>query len=243
MSDNRRISAIAGERSRVWYPLGASTVFLAIGVFLLFYVLSLQISPCGQTVAHAATCSVGDDETFTGPVTFEKEINAGSTPVPGTAGQVLISNGPGVGPDWTDIFTTVVKSADETLTTDTTLQDDDDVTFIAAANSVYYIDALLFVNSPTAADFKFAWTVPAGATADGHVLGHDAAADEEIKTFVEAASQFMPTLSVTDDIITMKLIVQTAGTSGAVTLQWAQNASSGTTTVKIGTLARIQKVG
>lgn len=52
-------------------------------------------------------------------------------------------------------WTTVVKQADETVTNSTTMQDDDALTFALAANTTYLFRAVIFFNTPAAADYKY----------------------------------------------------------------------------------------
>ena len=54
----------------------------------------------------------------------------------------------------------VTKPADESLDTDTTLQDDDDLTVSLAANKRYFFILLLFFHTDVTPDFKYGYTIP-----------------------------------------------------------------------------------
>jgi hypothetical protein len=56
-----------------------------------------------------------------------------------------------------------VKTSRETVTSSTTLQDDEDFTFSVKANTTYAINGNLFVSAPSACGFKWLFTVPSGA--------------------------------------------------------------------------------
>jgi hypothetical protein len=89
----------------------------------------------------------------------------------GTATHVLTSNGIGVAPTFQaaggsgNTFARIVKKADETITSSTVMQDDDELKFTPTINKTYGILLMLFINSHTTPDFKYAVTVPTGATA------------------------------------------------------------------------------
>src|SRR5574341_1924364 len=58
----------------------------------------------------------------------------------------------------------VRKTADESVTSSTTLQDDDHLVIAVEANTNYFIEAFLIYDGDAAGDFKFTFSVPAGAT-------------------------------------------------------------------------------
>jgi hypothetical protein len=137
--------------------------------------------------------------------------------------------------DTTDLF--VRKTATESVTSSTTLQDDDDLVLAVEADSVYLLDALLFYDGGTAGDFKLAFTYPTGATIDYVHTGPPTTASGgtgntvdnrlivETDTLGLGAAGAGTTLGVH---ITGVLVVDS--TAGSLQLQWAQFASSGTAT-------------
>jgi len=131
-------------------------------------------------------------------------------------------------------FAKAVKSADETLDTDTTLQNDDDLLLALSANKVYHIQILLFVNSPSAANFKMQFTLPSGAS--GIMVNGDWQWASLVITQSVTTADTVTTTG-NDQCIASYMTVTTTGTPGNITLQWAQNISDGgTTTVKAGSM-------
>jgi hypothetical protein len=135
------------------------------------------------------------------------------------------------------------KGLDESVTSSTTLQDDNDFTFAIAASEVWVLQLSLWIVGIVGGDFKYQLSVPSGATGGQGWQGLHASA-----TTADAADLF--TSAATDDF-SIRVIgcvsaspysfarvyynVFNSTNAGNVTLQWAQNASSGTsTTLKKG---------
>lgn len=85
-----------------------------------------------------------------------------------SAGDLLLA-GSSVGPGDVKIGgvavkpeTLIVKSADEAVTSSTTLQNDDDFSFTVAANTSYVVEGVLIVDGSSSGDFKAAWSIPSG---------------------------------------------------------------------------------
>lgn len=129
----------------------------------------------------------------------------------------------------------VVKAATETVNNSTTLQDDDELLFSVAANSVYLVDMWLRTTglsaAPTAPNMKFAWSLPASAThntmaqgtpstfGDGTggapaALGSSASGSGTI-ALVVGGNEFL--------IVHLHAVIRTGANAGTATLQWAQN--------------------
>lgn len=130
-----------------------------------------------------------------------------------------------------------VKSADETVTTNTSLQNDDHLFLTVSANSVYTLELEGAQNSSAAGDLKAVFSVPAGTT--GTLCGLDGA-------IPFAGTSLTGTLvfggTAADAYFRVFGRVVTAGTAGTLRLTWAQNASSGSSTLKTGTMLRLTKV-
>jgi hypothetical protein len=58
----------------------------------------------------------------------------------------------------------VYKAANQTVNNSTTIQDDDDLVMALGANEVWGFQMLFYVDSTSAADFKCAFSIPAGAS-------------------------------------------------------------------------------
>jgi hypothetical protein len=143
------------------------------------------------------------------------------------------------------------KTADESVTNSTTLQNDDALTFVGGANQTWLLTYVLFITSPEAADFAFDMTVPAGATFRIGVMGlapgdtgADATGDGVFTNRsgsggleVGTSGTSMPVLAV------VRAVVVNAGTAGAVALKWAQKtADAGATTVLTNSFLLIDRV-
>ena len=135
-----------------------------------------------------------------------------------------------------------VKTATESVTSSTTLQNDDELLLAVLANTTYFVFGLLFYDGATAGDFKFAWTGPSGysfdysapvlatgttsAIVDGGATNTlNMSAFQETDIFSVGAAGAGNTIAIT---ITGVLII--GGTAGTLQLQWAQVASSATAT-------------
>lgn len=139
----------------------------------------------------------------------------------------------------------VVKTAPESVTSSTTLQNDDHITFSVAANSSYLVELTLFYDGAPSevGGVKAAWSLPASAFFSGHdlSLGYSASwAAASGTTFFNAND----TAGV--GIIrarSLRFVIGTLGTSGTATMQWAQSISSATASRLLGgTFATIRRV-
>lgn len=143
--------------------------------------------------------------------------------------------------------TTVVKTADESVTSSTTLQSDDVLLLPVTAGTSYAFEGFLYATGPSAGDFKLAFTFPTGATfvAFVHHIGANGAVDS-FKSGTNPLTTSGGSLSLATgaaDGVAIKGGIIVAGTAGNVQLQWAQDASSATPTiVKAGSWLRLTKV-
>jgi len=123
------------------------------------------------------------------------------------------------------------KTADESVTSSTTLQDDDHLTFSAGANEEWFadleIDAGAAMNS---SGLKIAVTTPAGATLNvtAFALGESgnflkARTTSSGGALVFSVANFASTSNV---VVRMSVWVLNGGTAGSITLQFAQDTSS-----------------
>lgn len=136
------------------------------------------------------------------------------------------------------LWSTVVKTADETRTANTTLADDAQLTFPMLANTKYAFRARLHVQSVDAADFDWRHTGPAsptlvhiarvhqiGATV-GHVPGIDSA---------YSAADIAVTGTWTLCEVIIDGTIHNGANAGDFRIQWAQSVSdAGNTTVRAG---------
>lgn len=127
-----------------------------------------------------------------------------------------------------DSTTTVheYQNGDLTATANTTLANTD-LAFAVGANEVWGFQVLLFYDAPIPADLKVGWSLPASTT-----MKWDEADNLNSPIFDETDTDDAPGAGVgTDAMEGYEGVIATAGTSGTVTLQFAQQTSdAGTTT-------------
>lgn len=132
----------------------------------------------------------------------------------------------------------VVKTADTSRTTNTTITADPHLTIEVEASAKYLVVLRAAILSPAAADFQCDWSVPTGATlnrysihyATGTVVSPSAAFDASFST------------SGSDDALLIMGTLVVSTTAGSLTWRWAQFASSGTTTVYEGSSLHLVRV-
>jgi hypothetical protein len=152
------------------------------------------------------------------------------------------------------VIRAVVKGADESVTSSTTLQNDDALTMAVAANTTYLLDGLLMWIGNTTGEIKFALTSPTGSTVHFAIAGpNNAIADGSGAASGEwlpvQNSTTSPTTSLNLGASTIMTHGQLRGTlitganAGSLTVQWAQQVSNGTaTTIKAGSWMRLHQV-
>lgn len=148
----------------------------------------------------------------------------------------------------------VRKTADESVTSSTTLQNDNELTLAVAANCTYAFRVWLLATDATDAngDIKFGFTFPtsavchfsgkgphtllaSGAFGDGEYIGRNTA------TSGSTVASYGLTTSVIGIEITGLLIV--GANAGNLQLQWAQNTSdANATTVQAGSFMILERV-
>lgn len=151
-----------------------------------------------------------------------------------TVGQVYIADGAGSG-DWTDLgqWTRVVKSANTSRSSTTTLTADPDLTFSVEANERYMVRGRIQISAGATPDFKWGFAVPAGASLSGIYFAHEPNDVTPITGLVPPTS--VPGVVPGSDTVTVGGVLfdftsLVDSTSGSIALHWAQNSSSGTAT-------------
>lgn len=128
------------------------------------------------------------------------------------------------------------KIADESLSSNTTLQDDDVLAHIGVgANEVWQYDLYVAYQS-AAVDLKFSWSFPSGgvlySTVNFFSAGGGWGQTTQL-TVTDGATQVLATFPAPPRFGNIKALYINAGTAGDIHWRWAQNASSATaTTVK-----------
>lgn len=149
----------------------------------------------------------------------------------------------------------IAKTADETVTSSATLQNDDHLVLSVVANAVYTFALDLYTTEPTdyTGDFKLSFTCPTGATFDMHGSGPHTtsftggtSSDGEwigklATTSAGATLAFGVGNVLTGIRIYGRLVM--SSTAGNFQLQWAQNASDASgTTLKAGSYMTMTRV-
>ena len=129
-------------------------------------------------------------------------------------------------------FARVVKKVDETVTSSSTLQDDDELKVALSANKTYGIMLFILLESSFTPDYKHAFTIPSGATITGNhstaELYHGNAASGDISADMTASASGTSTATISHFLIMGRVIV--GGTAGDVQYQWAQDVSDAAAT-------------
>ena len=157
-------------------------------------------------------------------------------------------SGEATGLKWDRRQETKIKTADESVTSSTTLQDDDHFTgYNLEAGAYYSIEGIVILTADPSGDCKIygafantpqdtSWVFNARQTGGG--AGGDASANiTGTKTFLPVANTNKYMYNVTG------FILANASTGGTFKVQWAQNSSHSTaTTIYKGSWLRLTKI-
>jgi hypothetical protein len=150
--------------------------------------------------------------------------------------------------DWFVNIEYVRKSANESVTSSTTYQDDDQLLLPVEANATYEVTVGLRYDATTAADIKIRIVGPSGYSFGAFLsrLHPDAtsSADASVVWIIGGGTDALGGLGIgTDGAAFLQGTMITTGTAGNCQLQWAQNASSATaTTLFAGSYMRLLRV-
>lgn len=150
--------------------------------------------------------------------------------------------------DFDAIGTTVLKTSTESVTSSTTLQNDDQLFLAVVANAKYAIEGLLLYDGAGAGDFKVAFTTPSGATINwGGTAPQSGVGVNSLNANVATASGAALAFACNGAGNTMlaqpKGYLAIGATAGNLQLQWAQQASSATATrVFLGSQLKLTRI-
>jgi hypothetical protein len=139
------------------------------------------------------------------------------------------------------------KTASESVTSSTALQDDDELALPVEPFSVYLLLACYSVSGPTGADIKISFTVPTGAQGRRHNLGLSTPAtsttgNSRISVHGLTNTATYGTTSTPVSIIE-EGVIGTEALGGVLQAQWAQVTSNATATVvEASSFMRLQRV-
>jgi hypothetical protein len=198
----------------------------------------------GQTLTLTGTTITGGTPTFSGLVT----ANAGLTV---TSGQTLTLTGANLVGLPASLAWQVVKrkTADESITSSTTLQDDDHLTFAIGANEEWILDAcVVFGNSLNTTGIQTAVTVPSGATlrASTEITTTNTSPNDAKSDSVATSGAVIIAfggLNGANGVVKYFVWVLNGATPGNVTLQWSPGSNIGTAlTAKKGSFLRANRI-
>lgn len=136
------------------------------------------------------------------------------------------------------------KTGDETIISNSTLQNDDHLFLTVAASTRYEFQLYMAYNSGTTPDLKIGWTVPTGTTNTYTIDYFDTSA-------VRQAGQSTTVLTAgfavggfgADLYARFEGVLSVSTTAGTFQIQWAQNTlTASNSTVRAGSFLRLQKI-
>ena len=209
----------SGQDGRVLYIINTTT-----------YNMTLNNSSASSTAANRIQTATGADVVIGGggSVTLVYNLTLTKWVVMSTAGAFISSTGI-VGSS-----TYVVKSADQSMSSNTTLTDDTELLFNVNANETWYLETTLFLDG-NGVNMKYAIDIPSGlikvdlkqwaGTGVGNTPHELIVADNTATTNNSFAINNNTTTSAG-----FNGIITVGATGGSVKIRWAQNSSNGTTT-------------
>jgi hypothetical protein len=138
---------------------------------------------------------------------------------------------------WKDCIdqTAFTKTADQPVTNNATFQNDNTLAITLAANSTYQIEgSISYLTTSNAADFKYTFTIPAGATVSLFTDASTAAAASTMCS-ITASGQTCTIVNNANyrGIIHVTGVVTTTATAGTLQFQFAQNTATAGQSVTI----------
>lgn len=129
----------------------------------------------------------------------------------------------------------VIKTSTESVTSSTTVQDDNELSMTLNANTNYWLDGLLINDGAAAGDFKLQFVVPSGTIrwlSDGPDSAAAATTDIVDRNWKAGSlTTIMGCIAAgTSTVLPVSGIIRTGASGGTFKLQWAQGTSSGTAT-------------
>lgn len=144
--------------------------------------------------------------------------------------------------------TIVIKSANQSVTSSTTLIDDNDLAAAVEADATYEFEVCLRVTG-NGGDIDVAWTGPSGASMSLRLcMGPDSGTADVTNTNVVRIHRNIGTEQVygtttSNSAIVERGILVTSSNAGTLQLQWAQNSSNiNATTVGSGSFLKLRRI-
>lgn len=136
----------------------------------------------------------------------------------------------------------VIKFADESRNTTTTLANDSELLLAMAATTTYMFESCIFQNSGGTPDYKGAWSVPAGGTGRFQCTGYSIIGTLGIfdNSSITTTQTIAGAAAAQPHFMTGHIVTVSAGN---LRWTWAQNTSSGTnSTTLAGSYIKMWKV-
>jgi len=207
----------------------ATTTFSAVAVFQGGIAVS-------ATAAFANAATFAGAETHTGTVTFTgAETHTGTVTFAGAVAFTGSVSFAAAARQWT----TAIKTADETITNDTVLNDDAALQFPVLATTNYAFRLVISILSDATADWKWSFNGPVAPTfvqIAAWIMHADGATVKNTTRNTAFGTSNAETTTSTGEVTAFVYgIVQNGANAGTVAFQWAQNTSSGnSTTLRAG---------
>lgn len=135
------------------------------------------------------------------------------------------------------------KTADETVTSSSTVQNDDHLVLPVEANSYYKLELMAYIANVNDSGMRWRWTIPSGASGSATGFFAFGSSMTPLRHAI-GGGELTQVATITQDYgwhLTGFVIV--GGTAGNVQLQWAQeNLSAGTTTLRAGSWLSLTKM-
>jgi hypothetical protein len=161
----------------------------------------------------------------------------------GTKGKVLQVNAAGTAPQWGIGSFIVAKTADESVSSSTSVQNDDHLLIALGANEFWVFELILIWGTGPSGSPKVAFSAPSGATGGYGMVARQGSSPD---TYVIQALSSETELQTNNSNPSHNFIwgsVATSSSSGNLQLRWAQGSSSGNATVlKKGSILRATRV-
>lgn len=138
------------------------------------------------------------------------------------------------------------KSADESISSDSTFSDDRDLVLALPASKTYIVTGMIFLKTSSFPDFKYEWGGPSGATIKLGMNGGRDRSTNLLKHEITTAFNQSKAVIVTSSSVHMMPfsgIVTIDTTAGNLVFRWAQNFSDlGPTIVEAGSWLRAETI-
>ncbi len=134
---------------------------------------------------------------------------------------------PGGGNYKSSVVSTIVKKADETVTSSVTVQDDNELKLDVKANKSYFGYLMLFINSHATPGFKMTFKAITGAS----LLRYGKGQATTFQPYVIFATNKTGTTDETEQYIMIPFTFKMGSTPGVLQFQWAQATSDANDTI------------